>query len=291
PSHTGQSAPSRNRPRKPWIGTLRNRSTSRSATGQATMSQRRNRRAGVEDLWHKRDGTPSKLHRGPCGTRCDGVGQRWRARYVNSAGQERTRAFRTKAEAQRFLDSTTTAIETGVYVDPTRSRTTVGDVAETWVETPSWAETTRARNRSILDAHVLPRWGAIRLADVHHEDVQAWINELGKKGMAGGTVRKVHGVLNGVLKAAIKSKRLAVNPAADVALPRQDMKRRRYLSGVEVEALAAAAGDRAVIVHVLAFCGLRIGGLAALRAGMVDQGRRRLGIEASVTEVTGPRAW
>ena len=69
------------------------------------------------------------------------------------------------------------------------------------------------------------------------------------------------------------------------------MKRRRYLSGVQVEALAAAAGDRAVIVHVLAFCGLRIGELAALRAGMVDQGRRRLRIEESVTEVNGKLVW
>lgn len=246
------------------------------------MAQRRNRRSGVEDLWRLADGSPSRR---------DGRGKRWRARYVNSAGQERSAAFATKVAAQRFLDSVTTSIETGSYVDPGRSRTTVAEVAEGWIESPSWAESTRARNRSILDAHVLPRWGSVRLADVHHEDVQVWVNGLGKAGMAGGTVRKVHGVLNGVLKAAIKSKRLAINPAAEVDLPRQDMKRRRYLSGVEVEELAHAAGDRAVIVHVLTFCGLRFGELAALKVGMVDQVRRRLRIEESVTEVNGTLVW
>lgn len=258
------------------------------------MPQRRNRRAGVEDLWHKRDGSPTKLHSdGPCppNRRCDGVGKRWRARYVNSAGQERTKVFATKPEAQRFLDGMTTSMETGTYVDPGRSKTTVGAIAETWIETPSWAESTRARSRSILDAHVLPRWGSVRLADVHHEDVQEWINGLGKAGMAGGTVRKVHGVLNGVLKAAIKGKRLAVNPSAEVDLPRQDLKRRRYLSGVEVEALVHAAGGRGPIVLVLAFCGLRFGELAALKAGAVDQVRRRLRIEESVTEVNGALVW
>lgn len=255
-------------------------------------SQRRSRRAGVEDLWHKRNGSQTRLHaEGPCTRNCKGIGARWRARYVDGTGQERTRAFKRKPDAESFLNSITTALETGSYVDPVRARTTVATIAETWMDTPSWAESTRARNRSILDAHVLPRWGTMPLSDVHHEDVQSWVTGLGKAGMAGGTVRKVYGVLNGVLKAAIRGKRLAVNPAAEVMLPRQDMKRRRYLTGVQVEALAAAAGDRAVIVHVLAFCGLRIGELSALKAGMVDQVRRRLRIEESVTEVNGKLVW
>ena len=256
------------------------------------MAQRRSRRAGVEDLWHKRDGSQTKLHAaGPCSRNCKGVGSRWRARYVDGTGQERTRAFKRKPDAEAFLDSITASIETGSYVDPVRARTTVATIAETWMDTPSWAESTRARNRSILDAHVLPRWGDLPLSEVHHEDVQRWVTGLGKAGMAGGTVRKVHGVLNGVLKAAIRARRLAVNPAAEVALPRQDMKRRRYLTGVQVEAVAAAAGDHAAVVHVLAFCGLRIGELAAMKAGMVDQVRRRFRIEESVTEVNGKLVW
>lgn len=216
---------------------------------------------------------------------------RWRARYRDAARKEHARHFGRKIDAQRWLDEVTTSVNTGMYVDPTRSRATVGVVAEAWRETPSWAESTRARNVSILEAHILPRWGNVKLSDVQHEDVQAWINGLGRDGMAGGTVRKTHGALNGVLKLAVKGKRLAVNPAADVELPRQDMKRRRYLTGVQLEALTEAAADRAPIVHVLAYCGLRFGELAALRAGMVDQVRRRLRIEQSVTEVNGKLIW
>ncbi|MEV0868704.1 tyrosine-type recombinase/integrase [Brachybacterium paraconglomeratum] len=216
---------------------------------------------------------------------------RWRARYRDAQKKEHARHFKRKIDAQRWLDEVTTAVNTGQYVDPSRSRATVGSVAEAWRDTPSWAASTRARNLSILDAHVLPRWGNVKLADVQHEDVQAWINALHQAGMAGGTVRKTHGALNGVLKLAVKGKRLAVNPAAEVELPRQDMKRRRYLTGVQLEALAEAAGDRAAIVHVLAYCGLRFGELAALRVAMVDLGRRRLRIEESVTEVNGALVW
>lgn len=216
---------------------------------------------------------------------------KWRARYRDSGGREHARHFHRKIDAQRWLDEVTTTFVTGTYVDPTRARATVASVATAWRATPSWAESTRARNESILDAHVLPRWGDMRLADVQHEDVQAWVNDLVASGMAGGTVRKTHGALNGVLRLAVKARRLAANPAADIDLPRQDMKRRRYLSGVEVEALAHAAGARAAVVHTLAFSGLRFGELAALRVGSVDQARRRFRVEQSVTAVKGRLVW
>ena len=56
----------------------------------------RNRRAGVEDLWTKpvRDvegnaqAVPSARH---------GVGPRWRTRYVDDEGRERTKAFTHRA--------------------------------------------------------------------------------------------------------------------------------------------------------------------------------------------------
>lgn len=216
---------------------------------------------------------------------------RYRARYRDGRGREHAKHFDLKRDAQRWLDEVTTSVNTGQYVDPSRGRITVEAVATVWSETPSWAESTRARNISILHAHVLPRWASVKLSDVQHEDVQAWVNELSRSGMAGGTVRKTHGALNGILRLAVKGKRLAVNPAAEVELPRQDMKRRRYLSGVEVEALASVAEDRAVVVHVLAYCGLRFGELAALRVGMVDVKRRRFRIEQSVTEVNGTLVW
>jgi len=216
---------------------------------------------------------------------------RYRARYRDGRGKEHARHFKLKKDAQFWLDEVTTSVNTGQYVDPARGRVLVETIASAWCDTPSWADSTRERNLSILNAHVLPRWGAVKLSDVQYEEVQAWVNELSSSGMAGGTVRKTHGVLKGVLGLAVKGKRIAVNPAAGVDLPRQDLKRRRYLSGIEVEALATAAEGRAVLVHVLAFCGLRFGELAALRVGAVDLKRRRFRVEQSVTEVKGKLTW
>lgn len=215
----------------------------------------------------------------------------WRARYRDAAGKQHAKHFRRKVDAQRWLDEITAQQLTGMYVDPKRARMTVGAMADTWVKTPGWTESTRARNTSIVERHVRPRWGHMKLADVHHEDVQAWATELAASGLAGGSVRKVVGVLSGVLALAVRSHRLAVNPAKDLALPKQKLARRRYLSAREVEALADAADEHGLVVLVLAYCGLRIGELAALRVRNVDMLRRRFTIEQAVTEVNGELVW
>jgi hypothetical protein len=49
---------------------------------------------------------------------------RWRARYRDAAGVEHSRHFTRKVEAQRWLDTVTTALTSGMYTDPRRSRIT-----------------------------------------------------------------------------------------------------------------------------------------------------------------------
>ena len=82
----------------------------------------------------------------------------WRARYRDSAGKEHARHFARKVDAQAWLDGVTTAVQTGSYVDPARSRLTVGSLAEQWIEGKvSLKPTTRALYDSVLGTHVLPR--------------------------------------------------------------------------------------------------------------------------------------
>jgi hypothetical protein len=51
--------------------------------------------------------------------RADG---RWRARYRDAHGREHARHFNRKVDAQNWLDSVTTAVQTGTYVDPHRGK-------------------------------------------------------------------------------------------------------------------------------------------------------------------------
>ena len=214
----------------------------------------------------------------------------YRPRYRDEHGKEHARHFKRKADAQRWLDEVTAAVQTGTYVDPKRARTTVGELADVWLAGKiNLKPTSRARYADVLKTHVLPRWGNVALIRVTHGDVQAWLSELSDRGLAGASVRKAQGVLSGILGLAVRDRRLAVNPALGVALPPMQEKRRRYLTAEQLEALADAAGPGRVAVLVLGYCGLRWSELAALRVRHFDLLRRRVLVEEAVTEVDGSR--
>ena len=214
----------------------------------------------------------------------------WRARYRDSDGREHARHFVRKVDAQAWLDEVTTAVQTGRYVDPARARLTVGTLAQQWITGKvSLKPTTRALYDSVLSTHVLPRWREVPLTRVEHGEVQAWVAQLVASGLSAGHVRKVHGVLSGILSLAVRDRRLPANPAIGVDLPRVRERPRRYLSATQVEQLAGAAGDGRLAILVLAYCGVRWSELAALRVGRLDLMRRRVIVGEAMTEVNGGR--
>jgi hypothetical protein len=58
---------------------------------------------------------------------------RYRARWREyPGGPQRTRQFRRKGEAERFLDTVRGDLARGVYIDPNGGRTLFHDYAEKW---------------------------------------------------------------------------------------------------------------------------------------------------------------
>ena len=234
---------------------------------------------------------------------------RWRARYRDSANKEHARHFDRKVDAQNWLDSVTTAVQTGAYVDPNRGKVTIGEWATRWLDGQAHLKpSTHERYAGIVREHVLPRWSNVQLIDVTHADIQAWVSTLTAT-RSPATVRKIHRVLALVLKTAVKDSRLARNPAAEINLPRPTSSEHRYLTHEQVDALAKACAappeerskhgpkedtwndDYRLVVLFLAYTGCRWGEMAALRIGNVDFLRRRARIVESVTLVRGAQTW
>ena len=152
----------------------------RSAEVYIDLVKRRSR-AGVEDRWHRSPKPGEQVpypadHTGP-GTWCTdpkhgepgtlvtsarhGQGLRWLARWVDHDGNERSKAFARKAEAQGHITDMTTALTTGSYADPKRG-------PPPSPRSPNHGSTpradckpkTRAGYRSLLDAWCSP--GGVR---------------------------------------------------------------------------------------------------------------------------------
>ena len=212
--------------------------------------------------------------------------ERWYARYRTPDGQQRTRTFDRKKDADRFLVEIESSKQRGAFVDPRRAGLTVADWADQWLDAKAdLSPTTRNRYAGILTQHVRPRWARARLGDLTHAEVQRWLTGLE---LAPASVRKVHRVLSMALAYAVKDGRLAVNPAAGVSLPRVQEAHRRFLTHRQVAELADACGPAyRLVVLFLAYTGLRWGEMAALRVGRVDFLRRRVLVAESVTPVKG----
>ena len=233
---------------------------------------------------------------------------RWYVRYRDPSGEQRNKVFDRRIDAERYLTTIESAKLSGAYIDPARSRVTVGEWTDRWLAGQAHLKpTTRERYEGIVRRHVRPRWGTTRLADVTHADVQSWVTSL-TDGLEPATVRKVHRVLSLILTLAVKDGRLIRNPAADINLPRAPSSEQRYLTHEQVAMLAREAvgpvdpsrhrrpAERAndqyrLIVLFLAYTGVRFGEMAALRVSRVDFLRRRATIAESVTLVGAKQVW
>jgi integrase len=235
------------------------------------------------------------------------------ARWVDHDGNERTKAFDRKAEAQNHIGAVTTALTTGTYADPKRASVSFGMVAEQWF-------TVKAQNRSalnrlkrktlvgyrrLLDVVVLPKWGDVKLKDIDHDAIQAWVWWLAtdpaarqrplkrtedgdtSAGLSAARVIQSFQVVDQVLTFAVRKHYIAANPADGVQQPRKSSREDVALSHEQVRRLAEARAEIRAMVYVLAYGGMRYGELAAARVGDVDLARRRIRVSRSVTYVTG----
>jgi integrase len=85
-------------------------------------------------------------------------------------------------------------------------------------------------------------------------------------------------VLSLVLGHAVRAKRIAVNPAAGVPLPRVVPQDHVYLTHAQVDRIANAAGEYRLLLLLLAYTGLRWGEVSAVTVGALDISARRLAV-------------
>ena len=219
-------------------------------------------------------------------------GRRYRVRYRRPDNtQTDKRGFRTKRDAEGFLATVEVSKLRGEWIDPSRSRILLRDVAEAWYAGKVRVKpTTLSGYRNSLDKHVLPAWGRTRIADIEHSNVQAWVAELAGR-LSPSSTRQVYLVLSGVLAFAVRDGRLARNVASAIELPRLVTSTRTYLNHAQVHELAAEMGKWQTLVRLLAYTGLRWGEATALRPMDVDLSDRLVHVRRAVSDVRGTLVW
>lgn len=224
-------------------------------------------------------------------------GKRYMVRYRKpDRTQTNKRGFRTKRDAQSFLNSVEVSKDRGDYIDPSLANVTIAELGPSWLGRKKNLKPSSFRPMEIAwRLHVEPIWGKTPISAILFSEVQTWVTGLSVgnskaepqvKGKAAATVIRAYGVLAAILDEAVRDRRLRVNPARGVELPRRTKKPHVFLSHDDVSKLADAS-KHPTLVRVLAYCGFRWGEAVALRVKDVDTIKRRIRIEQNAVRVDG----
>lgn len=220
-----------------------------------------------------------------------GVYRRGR-RYVvvvrGADGKQVKRFCRTLAEARAKRADLTANAKRGEEIRETKE--TVRSYYERWIDTYAGRtsrglrDSTRDGYRQMMETHVLPALGDVRLSRLRQRDLRELAAALFAKGKSRNTVRLALSPLRAMLASAVEDDELRANPAIGLRLPAspvetsdEETERVKALTEEELRRLLDALPDGwRLLVEFLAHTGLRIGEAAALRWEDVDLGRGRV---------------
>lgn len=202
----------------------------------------------------------------------------YRARY-RVDGQERSKSFDRKLDADRWLAEQVHRVNTGTWVDPSEGRRTFREVALRWQAGLVHRPSTQAQVASHLERHILPAFGDKQVAAIRKSDVQAWVK--GRAELLGpATVETMFRHLSSIFRSAVEDRLIGVSPCTGVRLPRRPGELVVPMSVAEVTRLAEAIDDRyRGLVLLAAGTGLRQGEAFGLTLDRVDFLRRQLRVD------------
>lgn len=193
----------------------------------------------------------------------------------------RRHRWATKAAAQRALDDVNDRYGAGITVDDAEL---TGEYLRSWLagKRHRLKPKTLHGYREYIEKDLIPALGGIRLEQLRHTHVAAFVAELEDAGRGAPTIRRCVAVLSSALADAVRQHRLVNNVARYAPLPPEGRAEREPWTAEQAVRFLEhchQAGDRlADLFEVLIGTGLRRGEVLALRWADVD-------LEARVLQV------
>jgi len=264
--------------------------------------------AHVEDRWYR-------TVRGTDGTRAReesdrrGRGLRYRVRYLDPDGRERSRSFADgeKRKADKFARDISSDVDRGAYIDPAAGSITLRKYAmEMWLPAQTFGPSTRETVERQLRIHILPDLGdarglgSYRLAQLARSPsvIQAWLRGLQTKPaspLAPSHIRLVLRTLSTILNAAVADERIPRNPckvASIVKPPKPDERKIIPWEAARISAIRAALPYRyQALVDAGKGAGLRQGEVFGLSPDDIDWLRKNIHVRRQVKIVGGHRVF
>ncbi len=150
-----------------------------------------------------------------------GTGRRWRVRWVDTTGKERTESYEKRADADARKRQVDSDLHTGTYIDPAAGQVTFRDYAETWRKRQVHRGSSAEHVESRLRLHAYPVLGDRPMSSILPSEIQTWVAGVE---LAPATVGVLHGIVFGIFKDAVRDKCIVSNPCDGTKLPKAEPK-------------------------------------------------------------------
>ncbi len=169
----------------------------------------------------------------------------------------------------------------GVYIKPTN--VTVAEYARNWFKTYKSAKSiaTRAIYNNVIEKHIIPSVGFIRLKELTRTDCQMMIND---RFDHYETCNKIALTMKQIQKAAKKERIITDDFWDEIEMPKKKKSKSRILTDLEKQAIKNAdfsAADKA-FVYLLYGCGIRGEEIRALTVSDIDLVKHEVNIDKVV---------
>jgi integrase len=219
-------------------------------------------------------------------------GPRYRARWRDPGGSDRSRSFDRKTDADRFAAKVEHDVNTGAYFDSSAGKVTVRTYGEQWRAAQlQHAESTARDVEGALRVHLYPALGDRPIGSVRPSDVQGWVGGLTKT-LGPATVTKTYSFLATMMKAAVRDALITKTPCVNIHLPKIEKKRVVPLTVEHVSRLMDAVPEHyRPLLHFFAGTGARAREAFGLSLDRVDFLRRQVTFDRQLATRDGEAAW
>jgi integrase len=194
---------------------------------------------------------------------------------------------RNKGIARERLNELMVEIQSGGFIEASKDLT-LSDYLRGWLKhyvELNCSPKTIESYRMLVEKHILPSLGSIRLAALDAPRIQAFYGKKKESGLSNRTVRYMYSLLAESLSQAVKMGLVTRNAAQATEPPRIDHKTISTLASEDIDRFLKSAAETSyyVLFYLLLHTGCRRGEALALKWRNIDLGIASLGVTAYIS--------